>query len=407
MTAAHGGRWLAQLWKEAGSGRRTIVAGTIALVAAATMIAVMLLPRGAAAPEPNAEALARVAADRFLDRYMDPDGRIVRRDQGGDTVSEGQAYAMLLAVAIGDQTRFEQAWSWAKAHLQREDGLLSWRWLKGRVPDRNSASDADVDVAHALVLAARRFHEPRYLAEGQRMARSILDGETVVLLDGARVLVAGPWARSSPYVINPSYFAPSAFRTLEAATGDPRWRALVRSSNQLVGRLTDDPPSLPPDWALLDQDGALRPVPSPEGVRGKPRYGFDASRLLPRLAADCAVTSRRLAVSAGRLLPHQPGRVAAEYDLRGAALVAYGHPLADVAASAVATASGDPAAARLLLDHAEYLDRHASTYYGAAWLALGRVLLTTTLLTDCGATRDRIPWLALAGSIPLDARGAL
>jgi endoglucanase len=158
---------------------------------------------------------------------------------------------------------------------------------------------------------------------------------------------------------------------------------------------------------LLDQDGALRPVPSPEGVRGKPRYGFDASRLLPRLAADCAATSRRLAVSAGRLLPHRPGRVAAEYDLRGAALVAYGHPLADVAASAVATASGDPAAARLLLDHAEYLDRQASTYYGAAWLALGRVLLTTTLLTDCGATRARIPWLALAASIPLDARGAL
>jgi endo-1,4-beta-D-glucanase Y len=127
MTAAHAGRWLAQLWRGAGSGRRTLVVGAIALVAAATMVAIMLLPRDAATPEPNAEALARVAADRFLDRYMDPDGRVVRRDQGGDTVSEGQAYAMLLAVAIGDQPRFEQAWNWAKVHLQREDGLLSWR----------------------------------------------------------------------------------------------------------------------------------------------------------------------------------------------------------------------------------------------------------------------------------------
>ena len=407
MTAAHAGRWLAQLWRGAGSGRRRLVIGAIALIAAATMIAIMLLPRDAPTPEPNAEALARVAADRFLDRYMDPDGRVVRRDQGGDTVSEGQAYAMLLAVAIGDQPRFEQAWNWAKVHLQREDGLLSWRWLEGRVPDRNSASDADVDAAHALVLAGWRFHQPRYLDEGRRIARSILDGETVVLLEGARVLVAGPWARSSPYVINPSYFAPSAFRSLEAATGDPRWRALVRSSKQLVGRLTDDPPSLPPDWALLDQDGALRPVPSPEGIRGRPRYGFDAPRLLLRLVADCAGTSRGLAVSAGRLLPHQPGRVAAEYDLRGGELVAYGHPLADVAASAVATAGGDPRTARLLLDHAEHLDRQAPTYYGAAWLALGRVLLTTTLLTDCGATRGRSISHASAAGVPLDARGAL
>jgi endoglucanase len=161
---------------------------------------------------------------------------------------------------------------------------------------------------------------------------------------------------------------------------------------QLIGRLTDDPPSLPPDWALLEQDGTLRPIPSPGGVRGGPRYGFDASRLFPRLAADCAATSRRLAMSAGRLLPHQPGRVAAEYSLRGGPLVAYGHPLADVAASAVATARGDERAARLLLDHAERLDRQAPTYYGAAWVALGRVLLTTTLLRDCAGMR---PWPAL------------
>jgi len=35
---------------------------------------------------------ARAAAESFLDRYVEPDGRVVRLDQGGDTVSEGQAY---------------------------------------------------------------------------------------------------------------------------------------------------------------------------------------------------------------------------------------------------------------------------------------------------------------------------
>jgi endoglucanase len=363
-----------------------LIAGTIALIAAAVTI---ILPRVLRPPGPSAEDLARVAADRFLDRYMEPDGRVVRRDQGGDTTSEGQAYAMLLAVAIGDQGRFERAWSWAKAHLQRKDGLLAWRWQEGRVPDFNSASDADVDAAHALVLAAQRFRQPRYLGEGLRVARPILAEETVVLRGGTRVLVAGPWARSAPHVVNPSYFAPSSFAVLGEATGDPRWRALVRSSRQLVGRLTDGPPSLPPDWAQLDDDGALRPRASPDGGKGRPRYGFDAPRLLVRLATDCSETSRHLAVAAGRLLPLQPGRVAAVYDLRGAALVGYGHPLADVAASAVASAGGKGEVARQLLEHAERLDRQAPTYYGAAWLALGRLMLTTTLLTDCSAVQGQ------------------
>jgi len=53
----------------------------------------------------------------FLDRYEDPDGRVVRRDQGGDTVSEGQAYGMLIAVGVRDQVRFDRAWTWSRRHL--------------------------------------------------------------------------------------------------------------------------------------------------------------------------------------------------------------------------------------------------------------------------------------------------
>ena len=88
--------------------------------------------------------------ERFLDRYVDDDGRVVRHDQGGDTVSEGQAYAMLLAVAADDRDRFAQVWDWTRAHLQRGDGLLAWRWAGGRVVDDEPATDADLDAARAL-----------------------------------------------------------------------------------------------------------------------------------------------------------------------------------------------------------------------------------------------------------------
>ena len=43
-------------------------------------------------------------ASRFLELYVMPDGRAVRRDQGGDTVSEAQAYALLIALVADDRS---------------------------------------------------------------------------------------------------------------------------------------------------------------------------------------------------------------------------------------------------------------------------------------------------------------
>jgi endoglucanase len=53
-----------------------------------------------------------------------------------------------------------------------------------------------------------------------------------------------------------------------------------------------------------------------------------------------------------------------------------------VAAAGAADAAGHPAARDGLLDSAEALDRRFPTYYGAAWVALGRILLTTKLLDN-------------------------
>src|SRR4051794_5104300 len=67
-----------------------------------------------------------VAAERFLERYVTPDGRVIRRDQGGDIVSEGQAYGMLIAELAGRSATVRTIWSWTKAHLRRADGLLQY-----------------------------------------------------------------------------------------------------------------------------------------------------------------------------------------------------------------------------------------------------------------------------------------
>jgi endoglucanase len=53
-----------------------------------------------------------------------------------------------------------------------------------------------------------------------------------------------------------------------------------------------------------------------------------------------------------------------------------------VAAAGAADAAGQTAARDGLLDDAEALDRRSPTYYGDAWVALGRTFLTTRLLDD-------------------------
>ena len=59
------------------------------------------------------------------------------------------------------------------------------------------------------------------------------------------------------------------------------------------------------------------------------------------------------------------------------------HAVALVGAVGAASAAGHPDDAARLLDQAAAQDRGAPTYYGAAWVALGRVLLTTDLAGRC------------------------
>lgn len=332
------------------------------------------------------ERAALAAADRFLDTYMEPDGRVARHDQGGTTVSEGQAYAMLLALALGDRERFDLAWTWTRENLQRDDKLLSTEWAGGAVKDPEPASDADLDAARALLLAAERFDDPEYRDHGLELTRAILARETVAV-EGRPVLAAGPWAREAGPMLNPSYFDPRAYALLAAATRDERWKQLAESSRNLAAELVGQPPSLPPDWARIEA-GAAVAAPAPDG--SAPAYGFDAVRFPVRMAASCNRTDRELAASTWKLLaPATSGEHAARLTLDGRSTGEPTHAAALVGAAGAAHAARDAAAAAELLERAEAAEAANPTYYGSAWVALGRVMLTTDLLGACvGAGRE-------------------
>lgn len=332
-------------------------------------------------PASGYEESALAASRHFLDTYVAEDGRVSRIDQGGSTVGEGQAYAMLLAAAIGDRDEFERVWSWTEQNLQRDDGLLATLWEAGTITDSEAASDADLDAARALLLAGERFDDESYRSAGLRIADAILREETVATPDGL-ALAAGPWARQAPATINPSYLDPRAFSALGAATGDPRWKQLERGSRALISSLQSSG-GLPSDWARLEAAGPT-PVPAPDDPTGAARYGYDAFRVPVRWAAACSPENRAVAAASWSFLGAQEtaGTLSGEYGLDGAALSG-ANPAALVGAAAAARAAGDVDAGDALLDRAQAADAEASTYYGAAWVALGRVMLTTDWLGAC------------------------
>ncbi len=255
------------------------------------------------------------AALSFLGHYELPNGRVARWDQGGDTVSEGEAYAMLLSVAIGDRRHFDAAWQWTRAHLLQPDGLMAWHWANGSITSSESATDADVDAAYALELATTRLHEPADLASAAAMAAAIAGDETVGTPRGP-VLVAGPWAVGPPAYVNPSYASPWELAALAQLPGRAQgFGALAAGTRSLVGQVlgTD---ALPPDWVQLTSAAPadVRPL----GSGSNDRYGFDAARVPIRWAASCTASERKAAASMWPVLGPAAlrGRATVELGLR-------------------------------------------------------------------------------------------
>ncbi len=334
------------------------------------------------ASEAPSQKRAVTAAEHFLDRYVTPDGRVVRIDQGGDTVGEGQAYGMLLAAAIGDSHRFNTIWAWTQNNLQRPDGLLEFLWRDGHVVDPQAASDADLDASRALLIAACRFNRPALRQQAIHLGNAIKQVE-VASFQGAPVLTAGPWAVTAPITVNPSYFSPATDAALGAASGDARWASLAASSRSITSALMSGSSRLPPDWARLEGGGPV-PIGEPSEPQKRPEFSFDAVRTLVRMAEDPNPAGRRIAARAWPVFAGQdPTKLPVQHKLSGQPIGDLLHPVVLVAAAGAADAAGQPAARDGLLDQAEALDRRSPTYYGAAWVALGRLMLTTKLLDAC------------------------
>jgi len=238
--------------------------------------------------------LARTWADykaRFIEGGRTVDPRVERQTTAG-----GQAQALLRAVYMDDRQTFGTLWAWTKANLQvAPDGLLTWSWgtrVDGTpgILDSRGATDADQDTALALLFAAQRWGISDYKLQARALLAGIWEHETVVV-DGRRVVVAGPWATTGGRtLVSPSYFEPHAYRVFAAADPQRPWNDLVDSSYDVLARIARTPElggaaGLVPNWITLDsRTGALGPATGLAPHADE--FSYDAGRLPFRLTLD-------------------------------------------------------------------------------------------------------------------------
>lgn len=65
-------------------------------------------------------AQADTAWESYKARFLMPDGRIVDTGNANVSHTEGQGYAMLMAVANNDRPTFDKLWLWTNGHLKNK-----------------------------------------------------------------------------------------------------------------------------------------------------------------------------------------------------------------------------------------------------------------------------------------------
>jgi endoglucanase len=294
---------------------------------------------------------------RYVEAFVSADGRVIDRSAGDRTTSEGQAYAMFFALVANDRPLFERLLRWTQANLADGDlgrGLPAWHWGKRRdgswgVVDRNSASDADLWMAYALLEAARLWSAPSYDELARRLLRNVVAREVADVPGLGPVLLPGPSGFAldggSAFRLNPSYQPPQLLHRFRAVDVPGPWSGILAST--VVMLRATAPSGAVADWVLYRARRGFAPDP----VHGR-TGSYDAIRtyLWVGMLADEDPDRRELTGALGGLLEQfaRTGRVPERIDVRTLHGQGEAPPGFAAALLPLARARGDQAAARAL-----------------------------------------------------------
>jgi endo-1,4-beta-D-glucanase Y len=335
--------------------------------------------------------------------FVNADGRNKETTRGSISISEGHGYGMIITALMAGydpdaQTYFDGLYHFFKDHPSRiSPYLMAWNQVHGcrdladdDGPD--SATDGDLDIAYALVLADRQWGSAgmiNYLQEAKNVIAAIrqleLNPVTSVMLLGG---FAGPSSGDYYYGARSSDFMPDHFRSFQAATGDASWTKVVEAGYRLIRTLQrrfSSQTGLLPDFiqSTNTDPQPARPYYLETGHDG--HYSYNACRVPWRLATDYLGSGDPRAMEAvdtinvwiRRDTGGDPALIRDGYDLRGARLsedtsMAFVAPLA---VAAMVTA-GHQQWLNALWQYMVNTPMDASDYYGNTIKMLSMIVIS-------------------------------
>ncbi len=219
------------------------------------------------------------AWESYKSRFVMPDGRVVDTGNGNVSHTEGQGFAMLMAVSLNDRQTFDKLWQWTNTTLKNKDnGLFYWRYnpvAPDPVADKNDATDGDLMIAWALLKAQKQWRDNSYGTASDDITRALIK-HTVITYAGYQVMLPGArgFNLNSRVNLNPSYFIFPAWQAFADHSHLVVWRDLLRDGKKLIGKMGWGNANLPTDWVALSADGKMKPA-----QEWPPRTSFDAVRI--------------------------------------------------------------------------------------------------------------------------------
>ncbi len=200
-----------------------------------------------------------------------------------ETRVEAIGFGMILTAYFGDRKEFDGLFSFYQSkRTTNANNMMAWNVSCDGINDPGSASDGDIDVAFALIVAHNQWGAD-YLLRSREVIQTIKNS-VVFKCDGLFALapgfserIGGLWGGCD--LTDIQYYTPAFFRIFAEVSGDNDWNTLADDSYTILNAGAHPITGLVPDWQSVSGN------PGGNSYRIS-YYCYDACRVPWRMALD-------------------------------------------------------------------------------------------------------------------------
>jgi len=257
--------------------------------------------------------------------------------------SEGHGFGMVITALMAgvDTTSYDdfiKLYKWYDNHRSRiNNNLMAWQQNKwgGNSNGADSATDGDLDIAYALLLAHYQWGsdgEVDFLEEAKKIIEGIYQSDISAKY---KVTELGDWATSGRHARGTRFcdFMLDHMRAFKIATGDNKWDEIIDTSYSVINTVANSATGLLPDFAIYNLDDNKFEPATPNFLESENDgdYYYNSCRSPWRIATDYIVYGDTGALAVLTRLnrwiiqktDNKPSKIRAGYKLDGTQLYGY------------------------------------------------------------------------------------